>query len=69
MYITITAQKLGENFSQSVADFVAYLEKENKAKEINDSVLFFNQYDDNIPAKEVIFEIDYNMEKPVILTT
>lgn len=63
MYITITAQKLGENFSQSVADFVAYLEKENEDKEINDTELFFNQYDDNVPAKEVIFEIDQNIQK------
>ena len=29
MYITITPQKLGDNYTQSAGDFVAYLEKEN----------------------------------------
>jgi len=30
MYITITPQKLGGSYSQSVADYVDYLEKENQ---------------------------------------
>lgn len=30
MYITIAAQKLEGDYSQSSADFVAYLEKENQ---------------------------------------
>jgi len=30
MYITITPQKLGANYSQSAAGFVDYLEKENQ---------------------------------------
>ena len=33
MYINITAQKLGTNYSQSSADFVDYLEKENEGLE------------------------------------
>ena len=33
MYITITPQKLGGNYSQSSGDFVGYLEKENQGLE------------------------------------
>ena len=33
MYITITPQKMGGNFSKSSADFVGYLEKENQGLE------------------------------------
>ena len=29
MYITITPQKIGGNYSKSSGDFVGYLEKEN----------------------------------------
>lgn len=63
MYITITAQNLSENFSQSVTDFVSYLEKENEGKEINDMEFFFDQYGENISSKEVIYEIDQNTSK------
>nr|AOE06156.1 mobilization protein [uncultured bacterium]CBL88158.1 protein with similarity to mobilisation protein B [uncultured Leeuwenhoekiella sp.] len=63
MYITITPQKLGTNFSQSSADFVDYLEKENQDLEPQDMEPFFNQYSDQIPAEEVIQEIDGNTAK------
>lgn len=70
MYITITPQKLGGNYSQSSADFVDYLEKENQSFEPQDLSAgharvehFFNQYDDGISAEKVIGEIDGNTAK------
>lgn len=60
MYITITPQTLGGAYSQSVADFVAYLEKENQGLEQQDMEHFFNQYGDEINTKDVIKEIDGN---------
>lgn len=63
MYITITSQKLGGSYSQSVADYVGYLEKENQGLEQQDMEHFFNQYGDEISAKEVIKEIDGNTAK------
>ena len=63
MYITITPQKLGTNYSQSSADFVGYLEKENKGLEQQDMEHFFNQYGDEISAEEVVKEIDGNTAK------
>ena len=63
MYITITAQKLGGDYSQSSADFVEYLEKENQSLEQEDLEHFFNQYGDEIQAKEVVKEIDGNTAK------
>ena len=63
MYITITPQKLGTNYSQSSADFVGYLEKENQGLEQHDMEHFFNQYGDEISAEEVVKEIDGNTAK------
>jgi len=63
MYITITAQKLGANYSQSSADFVGYLEKENQGLEQQDIEHFFNQYGDEISAEEVVKGIDGNTAK------
>ena len=63
MYITITAQKLTGDYSQSVADFVDYLEKENHGLDQEDTAHFFNQYGDEISAKEVVQEIDGNTAK------
>lgn len=63
MYITITPQKLGDNFSQSAADFVEYLEKENLNVENENVEFFFNQYEDRIGGKEVVEEIDGNTAK------
>lgn len=63
MYITITPQKLGASYSQSVADFVAYLEKENEDRSLEDMDHFFNQYDEEIPNTEVVREIDKNTAK------
>ncbi len=63
MYITITAHKLGANYSQSSADFVGYLEKENQGLEQQDMEHFFNQYGDEISAEEVVREIDGNTAK------
>lgn len=63
MYITITPQKLGDNYAESVSDFVAYLEKENEGKTLEDIEPFFNQYGDQFTSKEVIREIDGNTAK------
>ena len=58
MYITITPQKIGGNYSQSSGDFVGYLEKENQGLEQQDMEHFFNQFGDEISAEEVVKEID-----------
>ncbi|MEQ8419334.1 MobB family relaxase [Arenibacter sp. NBRC 103722] len=63
MYITITKQKMDGNFGQSVADFVAYLEKENEQRSIEDQVHFFNQFDSVVANDEVVREIDGNASK------
>ncbi len=63
MYITITPQKMGGNFSKSSADFVGYLEKENQGLEQHEMEHFFNQYGDEISAQEVVKEIDGNTAK------
>ena len=64
MYITITPQKLGANYSQSSAGFVDYLEKENQLPDIeNDHEFFFNQKEDDISPEVVIKEIDANTSK------
>ncbi|MDC9721716.1 MAG: MobB family relaxase, partial [Urechidicola sp.] len=63
MYITITAQKLGDNFAQSSSDFVSYLEKENEGKSIDEMEHFFNQYGEEISSSEVIKEVDGNASK------
>lgn len=63
MYITITAQKLGGDYSQSSADFVEYLEKENEGLQKEELEHFFNQHGDEIHAKDVVNEIDANTTK------
>lgn len=63
MYITVTAQKLGGDYSQSSAGFVEYLEKENEGLEQEEMEHFFNQYGDEINASEVVIEIDGNTSK------
>lgn len=63
MYLTITPQKLGGNFSSSVADFVAYLEKENRDQPMEKMNHFFNQTGFNISEQQVIGEIDANTAK------
>ncbi|MEM6813005.1 MAG: MobB family relaxase [Bacteroidota bacterium] len=63
MYITITAQKLGTNYSQSSVDFVDYLEKENEGLEKEEMEHFFNQYGNEISSKDVVREIDGNTAK------
>ena len=63
MYITITPQKLSGNYSQSVADYVEYLEKENQGLELDNMEHFFNQYGDEISTNQVIQEIDGNTAK------
>ncbi len=63
MYITITAQKTDGNYAQSVADFVAYLEKENEELEPTKMEHFFNQYGERISAEEVTKAIDKNTAK------
>ena len=63
MYITITPQTLDANYSQSSADFVGYLEKENEGLKEAEMEHFFNQYGDEISAEEVVKEIDGNTAK------
>jgi len=63
MYISITPQKLAANYSQSAADFIEYLEKENQGLEEPELEHFFNQHVDEIPAGEVVREIDANTDK------
>lgn len=63
MYVTISPQKLGDNFNPSVANFVSYLEKENEDKSLEDQELFFNQYGEDIVPEEVIRDIDQNTAK------
>ncbi|CAM4328830.1 MobB family relaxase [Gillisia limnaea] len=63
MYITITPQILGGTYSQSSADFVGYLEKENQGLEQEEMENFFNQYGDEISAEEVVKDIDGNGAK------
>ncbi len=63
MYISITPQSLGANFSQSVSDFVDYLEKENQGSDRETLEHFFNQHGDEISNKEVIASIDGNTAK------
>jgi len=63
MYITITPQKLGGTYSQSSADFLDYLEKENQGLDQEDLEHFFNQYTDKISAEEVVNDIDGNGAK------
>lgn len=63
MYITITPQNLEGSYSQSAVDFVDYLEKENQGLEQEDMEHFFNQYGDEINAKDVVREIDGNGAK------
>lgn len=63
MYMTITPQKLGENYSQSSADFVGYLEKEDQGLEQEEMEHFFNQYGDGFSAEEIIRDIDGNGAK------
>lgn len=63
MYITITSQNNQGNYAQSVADFASYLEKENEGKSLDQMEHFFNQYAEEIDAKEVTQEIDGNIAK------
>lgn len=63
MYITITPQKMGGNYSKSSTDFAGYLEKENQGLEQQNMEHFFNQYGDEISAEEVVKEIDGNTAK------
>lgn len=63
MYVTITRQSKGKNYSQSVSDFVDYLEKENQGLEQNELEHFFNQYGDEISTQQVVNEIDANTAK------
>ncbi|MRI00251.1 mobilization protein [Kriegella sp. EG-1] len=63
MYIAITPQKLGQSYSNSAADYVAYLEKENEGLEQENQEHFFNQTEDRISLDKVISEIDANTAK------
>jgi len=63
MYITITPQKNSGSFSQSVADYVNYLEKENEGLSLSEQETFFNQYENTISKEIVIDDIDKNTSK------
>jgi hypothetical protein len=63
MYITISKQLQGENFSGSSRDFVKYLEKENEEKDLEQQEHFFDQQHDRVSVEEVISEIDNNTAK------
>jgi len=63
MYITISPQKSGGNFSVSVADYVNYLEKENENLPVSEQAFFFNQGEDRVPWQRVIDQIDGNTVK------
>lgn len=60
MYIAISPQKLGNTSSKSVADYVEYLEKENKELLKDHPEFFFSHDQEHISSKEVIHEIDTN---------
>ena len=60
MYLTISPQKLSQNFSQSAGDFVSYLEKENENAPPGQKEMFFNQYEEGITPSLVTREIDGN---------
>ena len=63
MYITITAQKIEGHYAQSASAFVDYLEKENQGKPLYEVAYFFDHYNDEISAAQVISEIDGNTAK------
>ncbi|MCX2839069.1 DUF5712 family protein [Salinimicrobium sp. MT39] len=63
MYLTISPQKIGGNFTSSVADFVTYLEKENRDQPLEKMSYFFNQTGNQISEQQVIGEIDANAAK------
>lgn len=63
MYISITKQHLDTTFSQSSADFVAYLEKENEGKQAELQKHFFDQNNDRVSPEQVVRDIDGNTAK------
>ncbi|MFS4493530.1 MobB family relaxase [Maribacter sp. 2308TA10-17] len=63
MYIAISPQKIGQSYSNSVSDYVAYLDKENEGLEPENQEHFFSQTEDRIPSEKVISEIDANTAK------
>tara|TARA_R110000868_G_scaffold71713_2_gene209716 strand:- start:47263 stop:48297 length:1035 start_codon:yes stop_codon:yes gene_type:complete len=63
MYSTISPQKLGDGYATSVADFVAYLEKENERLPAQEHEHFFNHDGDAYSRNEVIQDIDSNTTK------
>ncbi len=63
MYITISPQKIGGQYAKSVADFVNYLEKENKEVAPEEEAHFFNHQGEEITARDVVKAIDGNTAK------
>lgn len=67
MYITVTKQTLDGNFTQSVSDFVAYLEKENEGKSIDEMEHFLTnmakKYQERKSSKKST-EIPLNSKRP-----
>ncbi len=63
MHISISPQILNGTYTQSVGDYVTYLEKENKERSIEMQEHFFDQNNDQVSTEEVIREIDNNTKK------
>ena len=63
MYVTISAQKLGDQYSQSVTRFAEYLDKENEGKDLLDREPFFDHNNDQVSRFHVIKDIDANTRK------
>ena len=63
MYLTISPQKLSQNFSRSAQDFVSYLEKENENLPPGEKEMFFNQSHEGLSPSLVTREIDGNGAK------
>ncbi len=63
MYVAISPQKTGTGYQSSVADYVAYLEKENEGRLPENQEHFFNQFENHVAPERVISEIDGNTAK------
>ena len=63
MYISISPQKLGDNYGASAKDFINYLEKENLGKSPDQKTYFFNHHNNRISEDDVVKGIDTNTAK------
>ncbi len=63
MYVTISPQKSGGHYAQSVRDYATYLEKENEGLPEGSQEFFFNGQDSRISWEQVVTQIDGNTAK------